>query len=99
MGTSDGPSAECGEVQQGTTKDNDAVFQEEGVEEEWQEPKDFEGHVWTEIRKKGFVSLLLNFLTQTIIIRLGETHRNRIRRVLLVRTFDGSPFFGKISHR
>ena len=30
--------------------------------------------------------------------RLGETHCNRIRRVPLVRTFDGSSFFGKIFH-
>ena len=29
-------------------------------------------------------------------IRLGETHRNRIRRVPLVRTFDGSPFLLRI---
>ena len=29
-------------------------FQEEGQEEEWQEPKGVEDHVWTEIRKKGF---------------------------------------------
>ena len=33
-----------------------------------------------------------------IFFRLGETHCNRIRRVPLVRTFDGSSFFGKIFH-
>ncbi len=35
----------------------------------------------------------------SFIFRLGETHRNRIRRVPLVRTFDGSLFFGKRFHK
>ena len=32
-------------------------------------------------------------------IKVGNNHRNRIRRANLVRTFDGSPFFAKSFHR
>ena len=32
-------------------------FQELHQEEEWQEPKEVEDHVWTEIRKQGFVGV------------------------------------------